>query len=70
MEVLLVIIGVIVGVILTAIALSGLYIGELLIVDTQDATEPYLCSELEKPVDSFRNKKYVLLKVKNKNSQN
>jgi hypothetical protein len=69
MEVLLVIGGVVLGVILTAIALSGFYIGELLIVKVPDSDEPYLCSELSKPVDSFRSKKYVLLKVKHKNSQ-
>ena len=66
-EVLLVLLGFVVGVVFFLICLTARPIGTLR-VDQSDPTEqPYLFLELDKPVESVINKKYVLFRVSKKN---
>ena len=66
MEVLLVLIGFIFGMVATLVLLC-IRAGTLRI-DRSDPTEaPYLFLELDKPVESFMTKKYVLFSVCKKN---
>ena len=66
-EVLLVLLGFVGGVIFFLICLAARSIGTLR-VDQSDPTEqPYLFLELNKPVESVINKKYVVFRVNKKN---
>ena len=72
MEVLLVLLGFVGGMVFFLIYLAARSIGTLR-VDQSDPTEqPYLFLELDKPVESVINEKYVLFRVNKKNfiSQN
>ena len=72
MEVLLVLLGFVGGMAFFLVCLAARSIGTLR-VDQSDPTEqPYLFLELDKPVESVINKKYVLFRVSKKNfiSQN
>ena len=72
MEVLLVLLGFVGGMVFFLIYLAARSIGTLR-VDQSDPTEqPYLFLELDKPVESVINEKYVLFRVIKKNfiSQN
>ena len=67
MEVLLVLLGFVGGIVFFLIYLAARSIGTLR-VDQSDPTEqPYLFLELDKPVESVINKKYVLFRVNKKN---
>lgn len=67
MEVLLVLLGFVGGMAFFLICLTARSIGTLR-VDQSDPTEqPYLFLELDKPVESVINKKYVLFRVSKKN---
>ena len=67
MEVLLVLLGFVGGMAFFLICLATRSIGTLR-VDQSDPTEqPYLFLELDKPVESVINKKYVLFRVIKKN---
>ena len=67
MEVLLVLLGFVGGIVFFLIYLAARSIGTLR-VDQSDPTEqPYLFLELDKPVESVINKKYVLFRVIKKN---
>lgn len=67
MEVLLVLLGFVGGMVFFLIYLAARSIGTLR-VDQSDPTEqPYLFLELDKPVESVINKKYVLFRVRKKN---
>ena len=67
MEVLLVLLGFVGGMVFFLICLAASSIGTLR-VDQSDPTEqPYLFLELDKPVESVINEKYVLFKVIKKN---
>ena len=67
MEVLLVLLGFVGGMAFFLICLAARSIGTLR-VDQSDPTEqPYLFLELDKPVESVINKKYVLFRVNKKN---
>ena len=67
MEVLLVLLGFVGGMVFFLICLTARSIGTLR-VDQSDPTEqPYLFLELDKPVESVINKKYVLFRVNKKN---
>ena len=66
-EVLLVLLGFVGGMTVFLICLATRSIGTLR-VDQSDPTEqPYLFLELDKPVESVINKKYVLFRVSKKN---
>ena len=66
-EVLLVLLGFVGGMVFFLICLTTRSIGTLR-VDQSDPTEqPYLFLELDKPVESVINKKYVLFRVNKKN---
>lgn len=62
-----VVIGVIGGVVGTLIAVLKLNIGDLRVDQSDPYEEPYLFLELSKPVNAFRDKAYVLLRVNNSN---
>lgn len=67
MEVLLVLLGVIIGIIGMLLYMARISVG-VLRIDQSDSTEPpYLFVELENSVDSFANKKHVLFRVIKKN---
>lgn len=67
MELLYVLIGIVIGVIITLICISHTSAGDLRI-DQSDPTEsPYLFLELDKPIEFIMNKKYVLFKTNKKN---
>lgn len=67
MEVLLVLLGFIVGIVSFLVYLIVRSVGTLR-VDQSDPTEqPYLFLELDKPVETVTNKKYVLFRVSKKN---
>ena len=67
MEVLLVLLGFVGGIVFFLIYLAARSIGTLR-VDQSDPTEqPYLFLELDKPVESVINEKYVLFRVVKKN---
>ena len=67
MEVLLVLLGFVGGMVFLLICLTARSIGTLR-VDQSDPTEqPYLFLELDKPVESVINEKYVLFRVVKKN---
>ena len=67
MEVLLVLLGFVGGMAFFLICLATRSIGTLR-VDQSDPTEqPYLFLELDKPVETVTNKKYVLFRVIKKN---
>ena len=67
LEVLLVLIGVVIGLIGALMCLAGSSVGTLRI-DHSDPTEaPYLFLELDKPVDAIANKKRVMFRVNKKN---
>ena len=67
MEVLLILLGFVGGIVFFLIYLAARSIGTLR-VDQSDPTEqPYLFLELDKPVESVINKKYVLFRVNKKN---
>ena len=67
MEVLLVLLGFVGGMVFFLICLAARWIGTLR-VDQSDPTEqPYLFLELDKPVESVINEKYVLFRVIKKN---
>ena len=67
MEVLLVLLGFVGGMVFFLVYLAARSIGTLR-VDQSDPTEqPYLFLELDKPVESVINKKYVLFRVSKKN---
>ena len=67
MEVLLVLLGFVGGMVFLLICLIARSIGTLR-VDQSDPTEqPYLFLELDKPVESVINEKYVLFRVVKKN---
>lgn len=67
MEVLLVLLGFVGGMVFFLICLAARSIG-ILRVDQSDPTEqPYLFLELDKPVESVINEKYVLFRVVKKN---
>ena len=67
MEVLLVLLGFVRGMVFFLIYLTARSIGTLR-VDQSDPTEqPYLFLELDKPVESVINEKYVLFRVVKKN---
>ena len=67
MEVLLVLLGFVGGMVFFLIYLAARSIGTLR-VDQSDPTEqPYLFLELDKPVESVINEKYVLFRVIKKN---
>ena len=67
MEVLLVLLGFVGGMTVFLICLAATSIGTLR-VDQSDPTEqPYLFLELDKPVETVTNKKYVLFRVIKKN---
>ena len=67
LEVLLVLLGFVSGMAVFLICLTARSIGTLR-VDQSDPTEqPYLFLELDKPVESVINKKYVLFRVNKKN---
>ena len=66
-EVLLVLLGFVGGMTVVLICLATRSIGTLR-VDQSDPTEqPYLFLELDKPVESVINKKYVVFRVNKKN---
>lgn len=67
MEVLLVLLGIVIGSSSVLIWCKRTTIGTIRI-DQSDPTEPpYLFLELKKPVETFVHKKYVLCRVSNKN---
>ena len=67
LEVLLFLLGFMVGIVFFLICLVVRSVG-MLRVDQSDPTEPpYLFLELDKPVETVINKKYVLFKVIKKN---
>lgn len=67
MEVLLVLLGVILGMTISLICFAGFTIGTLRI-DHSDPTEaPYLFLELDKPIETFADKKRVLFRINKKN---
>lgn len=65
MEFLWICVGVILGLFIASLGvLRFTVIGDLIVVDRPDnPSEPYLCSELNRPVHTFRRKKYVLMRV-------
>lgn len=63
MEVLIFIAGAIIGSLLTFLAIRRWYIGVLHIVQTHLEIDPQLLLDLDKPVDSFMKKRYVLMRV-------
>ena len=66
-EVLLVLLGFVVGMVFFLICLAARSIGTLR-VDQSDPTEqPYLFLELDKPVENIVKEKYVLFRVSKKN---
>ena len=67
MEVLLFLLGIVVGLIGALMCLAGSSVGALRI-DQSDPTEPpYLFLELDTPVESIMNKKRVMFRVNKKN---
>lgn len=67
LEVLLVLLGFVGGMVFFLVCLSARSIGTLR-VDQSDPTEqPYLFLELDKPVESVINEKYVIFRVSKKN---
>ena len=67
LEVLLFLLGFMVGIVSFLVHLIVRSVGTLS-VDQSDTTEqPYLFLELDKPVESVINKKYVLFRVRKKN---
>lgn len=67
MEVLLVLIGVIIGMVGSLIYFSTVAIGTLRIDQSDPSEAPYLFLELDKPVESIMDKKRVLFRVNKKN---
>ena len=67
LEVLLVLLGFVFGIVFFLICLVVRSVGTLR-VDQSDPTEqPYLFLELDKPVETVTNKKYVIFRVSQKN---
>lgn len=67
MEVLLVLLGVIVGITISLICFAGRSVGTLRIDQSDPTEQPYLFLDLDKPVATFANKKRVLVRVSKKN---
>ena len=64
MEILLIIAGIVIGLIISAIRNEFRYVGSLRI-DKSDPTEnPYLFLEIDKGIGDISNRKYITLKVK------
>ena len=66
MNVLLLLLGFVLGGVITQIIFGAFRIG-VLRIDRSDPDGPYLFLELSKDVSYFSNKKYVLLRVNDKN---
>ena len=66
MNVLLLLLGFVLGGVITRIIFGAFRIG-VLRIDRSDPDGPYLFLELSKDVSYFSNKKYVLLRVNDKN---
>ena len=67
LEVLLVLLGFVGGMTVSLICLAARSIGTLRIDQSDPTEQPYLFLELDKPVESVINKKYVVFRVNKKN---
>ena len=67
LEVLLVLLGFVGGMTVILICLAARSIGTLRIDQSDPTEQPYLFLELDKPVESVINKKYVVFRVNKKN---
>ena len=67
MGVLLVLIGFVGGMVFCLVCLAARSIGTLRVEQADPTEQPYLFLELDKPVESVINKKYVLFRVIKKN---
>lgn len=67
MEVLLVLLGIVIGMVGMLVYMAAMAVGTLRI-DHSDPTEaPYLFLDLDKPVESFSRRKHVLMRINKKN---
>jgi hypothetical protein len=67
MEVLFVLIGVILGMILTLIYFASRSIGTIIIDQSDPMDEPYLFLDLDKPIESFMKQKHALIRIRKRN---
>ena len=65
-RVILVLVGVIVGMVIQALRTDSAIIGTLLMLKPDPNEGPYLCVELDKPLESTKWRKFAILRVSQK----